>query len=102
MELTPINNHEFRKILRGCGIKYYCQIPRTELKARLGYCPTTKIKRKVEISDQFGFSEIFDSVAKAAKKCEISNSSVLKHALDHGNSSIRRRCVKKVFYIREI
>ena len=102
MALTPINDQEFRKILRGCGIKYYCQIPRTELKARLGYCPTTKIKRKVKITDEFGFSEIFESVAKAAKKCEISNPSVLKYALDHGNSSIRRRCDKKLFYIQEI
>ena len=58
--------------------------------------------KKVEISDEFGFSAIFASVAKAAKKCEFSNPSVLKYALDHGNSSIRRRCDKKLFYIREI
>ena len=51
MELTPIKESDFRKKLKGCGISYYSQIQKTELKALLGLCPTRKSKRKIEISD---------------------------------------------------
>ena len=101
MELTPINDFDFLKKLKGCGIKYYSKIPRTKLKALLGFCPTTKTKRKIEITDGSD-SKIFESVAEAARKCEISNPSVLKYALDHKNPSIKRRADQKIFYIREI
>ena len=47
MELTPINDFEFQKKLKGCGIKYYSKMPRTELKALLGFCPTRKAKKKL-------------------------------------------------------
>ena len=98
MELTPITDFDFLQKLKGCGIKYYSKIPRTKLKALLGFCPTTKTKRKIEIDG----SKIFESVADAARKCEISNPSVLKYALDHKNPSIKRRSDQKIFYIREI
>ena len=42
MELTPITENEFRKKLKGCGIKYYCKLPSKEIKALLGFCPTQK------------------------------------------------------------
>ena len=51
MELTPIKESDFRKKLKGCGIKYYSKIQKTELKALLGFCPTRKPKKSVEISD---------------------------------------------------
>ena len=51
MELTPITDFDFLQKLKGCGIKYYSKIPRTQLKALFGFCPTTKTKRKIEISD---------------------------------------------------
>ena len=98
MELTPINDFEFRKKLKGCGIKY-SKIPRTKLKALLGFCPKTK--RKIEISDESG-SEIFESVAQATRDCEISTPSAIKYALDNGKPSIKRRSDQKIFYIREI
>ena len=53
MELTPITDFDFLKKLKGCGIKYYSKIPRTQLKALLGFCPTTKTKRKIEINSNF-------------------------------------------------
>ena len=102
MELTPISETEFRKKLKGCGIKYYSKIPKTELKARLGFCPIRKLKRNIEISDDFGFSQIFESLTKASRDCGISNPSALKYALDNGKSEIKRRSDKKIFYIREI
>ena len=39
MELTPITETEFKKKIKGCGIKYYSKIPKSELKALLGFCP---------------------------------------------------------------
>ena len=48
-----------------------------------------------------GFSGIFESVAEASRKCEISTSAV-KYALDHKKPSIKRRSDQKIFYIREI
>ena len=102
MELTPISETEFRKKLKGCSLKYYCKIPKTELKARLGFCPIRKLKRNIEISDDFGFSQIFESLTKALRDCGISNPSALKYALDNGKSEIKRRSDKKIFYIREI
>ena len=97
MELSPITDFDFQKKLKGCGIKYYNKIPRTQLKALFGFCPTTKTKRKIEIDG----SKIFESVAEAAQKCEIFASSI-KYALDHKKSFIKRRSDQKIFYIREI
>ena len=94
MELTPITDFDFLQKLKGCGIKYYSKIPRTQLKALLGFCPKTK--RKIEIE-----SKIYESVAEASRKCEISTSAV-KYALDHKKPSIKRRSDQKIFYIREI
>ena len=100
MELTPITDFDFLQKLKGCGIKYYSKIPRTQLKALFGFCPTTKTKRKIEITDGPD-SKIFESVAEASRKCEISTSAV-KYALDHKKPSIKRRSDQKIFYIREI
>ena len=96
MELSPISDFDFQKKLKGCGIKYYNKIPRTQLKAQFGFCPTTKTKRKIEID-----SKIFESVAYAAQKCEIFASSI-KYALDNQKSFIKRRSDQKIFNIREI
>ena len=92
MELTPITETEFRKKLKGCGIKYYSQIPKTELKALLGFCPKRKLKRNIEISDESGFSKIFESMTQAS-----SNPSAIKYALDNGKPTIKRRSIKKYF-----
>ena len=86
----------FKKKLKGCGIKYYCKIQKTELKARLGFCSTRKPKKSVEISDEFGFSKVYESVNQAANDCGISSSTAIKYALDHGKSSIKRRSDKKI------
>ena len=43
------------KKVKVCGIKYYNKVPKGELKALLGYCPTRKQKTPVEISDALGF-----------------------------------------------
>ena len=102
MELTPISETEFRKKLKGCGIKYYSKIPNKELKERLGFCSTYKPQRSIEVSDDDGFSQIFRSMTKAAHDCGISNPSALKYALDNGKDTITRRSDKKIFYIREI
>ena len=100
MALIPINDFDFQQKLKGCGIKHYGKIPRTKLKALLGFCPTTKTKRKIEIKDGSD-SKIFESVAEAARKCEIW-ASAIKYALDQGNPSIKRKSDQKIFYIREI
>ena len=102
MELTPISETEFRKKLKGCGIKYYSKIPKKELKERLGFCSTYKPQRSIEVSDDDGFSQIFRSMTKAARDCGISNPSALKYALDNGKDTITRRSDNKIFYIREI
>ena len=102
MGLTPITEMEFRKKLKGCGIKYYSALPKKELKERLGFCSTHKPQRKVEISDDNGFSQIFRSMANAAKECKISNASALKYALDNKKETFTRRSDQKKIYIREI
>ena len=56
MELTPITETEFRKKLKGCGISYYSRLPSIEIKALLGFCPTRKAKRKIEIPSRGGFN----------------------------------------------
>ena len=84
MGLTPITGMEFRKKLKGSGIKYYSALPKKELKERLGFCSTHKPQ------------------SNAAKECEISNASAIKYALDNGKDTITRRSDKKIFYIREI
>ena len=75
MELTPITETEFRKKLKGCGKRYYSHMPKSELKALLGFCPKRKLKRNIEISDDFGFSKIFESMTQASRDCQISNPS---------------------------
>ena len=97
MVLTPITEREFRKKLKGCGIKYYSSIPKKELKKQLGFCPTLKIQRKVKISDDNGFSQIFQSMANAAKICKVSNASALKYALDNKKETLTRRSDQKNF-----
>ena len=59
-------------------------------------------QRKVEISDDDGFSGIFQSMANAAKVCQIPNASTIKYALDRNKDIFRRRSDNKKFYIREI
>ena len=97
MELTPITEMEFRKKLKGCGIKYYSSLPKKELKERLGFCSTHKPQRKVEISDDDGFSQIFRSMTNTAKECEISNASALKYAFDNEKKHSREDLIKKKF-----
>ena len=63
MELIPISEKEFRKVVKGCGIKYRNKIPGENLKAMLGYCPIIK-HRKVEITDESGFYKVFNSLTK--------------------------------------
>ena len=82
MGLIPITEKNFRKKLKGCGIKNYSLIPKKELKEKLGFCSKNKPQRKVEISDDYGFSGIFQSMANAAKVCQIPNASTIKYALD--------------------
>ena len=102
MGLIPITEKNFRKKLKGCGIKNYSLIPKKELKEKLGFCSKNKPQRKVEISDDYGFSGIFQSMANAAKVCQIPNASTIKYALDRNNDIFRRRSDNKKFYIREI
>ena len=102
MELTPIKDSEFQKKINGCGIKYYSKIQNTELKALLGFCPTRKAKKSVEISDEFGFSKVYESANQAANDCGISNPSAIMYALYHEKPSIKTRSDKKVFFIREL
>ena len=102
MGLTPITEKKFRKKLKGCGIKNYSLIPKKELKEKLGFCSKNKPQRKVEISDDDGFSGIFQSMANAAKVCQIPNASTIKYALDRKKDIFRRRSDNKKFYIREI
>ena len=99
MELTPITEREFRKKLKGSGIKYYSALPKKELKERLGFCSIQKPQRSIEISDDDGFSQIFRSMTNAAKECEISNASALKYAIDNGKNTITRRSDKKKYFI---
>ena len=102
MELTPIKESDFRKKVKGCGFKYYYHIQKTELKALHGYCPTRKPKKSVDISDEFGFSKVYESLNQAAIDCGISNPITIKYALDRGKLSIKRRSDKKIFLIKEI
>ena len=97
MELTPITESEFRNKLKGCGISYYSRMPSIELKALLGFCPTRKAKKSIEISDEFGFSKVYESVNQAAKELQISNPSTIMYALYHGKPSIKRNQIKNVF-----
>ena len=102
MGLTPITEKKFRKKLKGCGIKNYSLIPKKELKEKHGFCSKNKPQRKVEISDDYGFSGIFQSMANAAKVCQIPNASTIKYALDRKKDIFRRRSDNKKCYIREI
>ena len=94
MTLIPITENDFRKKVKGCGIKYYNKVPKAELKAFLGYCPTRKPKTPVEISDEFGFSKVYESITEAGVDCGVP-ASTLKYALDNGKPSFKRRSDKK-------
>ena len=39
---------------------------------------------------------------RAAIESGLSNSSIIKYAIDHGRSYVKRRSEKKKFYVREI
>ena len=97
MGLTPITEKNFRKKLKGCGIKNYSLIPKRELKEKLGFCPIRKLHRKVEISDDYGFGEIFQSMSNAAKVCQISDPSVIKQALDKKRTQLDDNQIEKNF-----
>ena len=100
IHLKPISEKEFREVAKGCGIKYRNKIPSRELKAMLGYRPLNN--RMVEIRDEEGNREIFDNLRRAAIESGLSNTSVIKYAIDHGTSYVKRRSDKKIFYVREI
>ena len=99
MTLTPITETDFRKNLKGCGISYYSWIPKNELKAKLGFCPTRKNRKKIEISDDSGFCQVFRSMSAAE---EIASLAIIKYAIDNKRPTIKRRSDKKIFNIREI
>ena len=100
IHLVPISEKEFREKVKGCGIKYRNKIPSRELKAMLGYRPLNN--RMVEIRDEEGNCKIFDNMRQAAIESGLSNSSVIKYAIDHGRPYMKRRSDKKKFYVREI
>jgi hypothetical protein len=99
--LIPISEKEFRKVAKGCGIKYRNKIPSKELKAMLGYCPLYKL-RKVEIRDETGFCKVFDTTKQGAIESGISSQSVMKYAIDHERNFVKRRSDKKIFYVRNL
>ena len=101
MELQPINDEDFQKKLKGCGIKYYSKIPRSELKAKLGFRSTRTYRKPVEVADE-NESKIFTSITQAAEYFQIPNPCAIKYALDNKKPSIKRRSDQKIFYIREI
>ena len=100
IDLKPISEKEFREIAKGCGIKYRNKIPSRELKAMLGYRQLNN--RMVEIRDEEGNCKVYDNIRQAAIESGLSNSSVIKYAIDHGKSYVKRRSDKKKFYVREI
>lgn len=66
IHLEPIYERKFRKIAKGCGIKYQNKIPNRELrnrelKAMLGYRPLDR-KREFDIRDEEGFVRVFDNM----------------------------------------
>lgn len=61
----------------------------------LGYRPLNN--RMVEIRDEEGNCKIFDNVRRAAIESGLSNTSVIKYAIDHGRSYVKRRSYKKKF-----
>ena len=99
IHLKPISAKEFREIAKGCGIKYRNKIPSRELKAMLGYLLNN---RMVEIRDEEGNSKVYDNMRRAAIEDGLSNLSVIKYAIDHGRSYVKRRSDKKKFFVREI
>ena len=90
---------EFREIAKGCGIKDRNKIPSREFKAMLGYRPFNNMM--VEIRDEEGNCKIFDNMWRAAIENELSNSSIIKYAIDHGRSYVKRRWNKKEFFLSE-
>lgn len=61
----------------------------------LGYRPLNN--RMVEIRGEEGNCKIFDNVRRAAIESGLSNTSVIKYAIDHGRSYVKRRSYKKKF-----
>ena len=61
----------------------------------LSYCPLEK-RRKVEVSDETGFYEIYYSIMEVVKDCGISNSSAIKCAIDHERPFVKKRSIKKM------
>ena len=96
IHLKPSSEKEFREISKGCGIKYRNKIPTREFKAMLGYRPFNNMM--VEIRDEEGNCKIFDNMRRAAIENGLSNSSVIKYAIDHGRSYVKRRSDKKEFF----
>ena len=95
IDFKLISEKEFREVTKGCGIKYRNKIPSKELKAMLGYRPLNN--RMVEIRDEEGNCKIFDNVRRAAIESGLSNTSVIKYAIDHGRSYVKRRSYKMKF-----
>lgn len=72
---------DFRKVVKGCGLKYRNKVLRKALQAMLGYCPQGATAMKVEISDETGFCQVFSNMKEAAETSGISNGSAIKLAL---------------------
>ena len=62
----------------------------------LGYC-SLKRGRKVEVTDETGFCQIFETTKEAAKICGISDPSAIKYALNHGRPYVKRRSDKTIY-----
>ena len=61
----------------------------------LGYRPLNN--RMAEIRDEGGNCKIFYHVRRAAIESGLSNSTVLKYAIDNDKSYVKKRSVKKKF-----
>ena len=46
MELTPITEREFRKKLKGYGIKYYSSLPKKRIKKTAWFLPHPQTTKK--------------------------------------------------------
>ena len=96
--LTPISEKEFRKVVKGSGIRYRNKIPSSELKAMLGFKPIEK-KKPVEMREDGEF-ESFESMTEAGREFGITAASI-KYALDHGREFIKRRKDGKKLFVRQ-
>ena len=96
IDFKLISEKEFREVTKGCGIKYRNKIPSREFKAMLGYRPLNNMM--VEIRDKEGNCKIFDNMRRAAIENGLSDSSVIKYAIDLGRSYMKRKSDKKEFF----